>query len=187
MNIINNGFLFLAIILCAVCVFFLFTNKKEEEKSRNIKKSKKTGKKVKKAAEADGMAMSDRTYLILLAVVAVAAVAVRIYQLGSVPGGFNQDGAMAAVDGQALASHGTDRYGMRLPVHLTAWGYGQMSALLSYLLVPFIKLFGFSPLALRLPQMLVSLVGLVCLYLFIRDVFGKNLALVVLMFAAVNR
>jgi len=168
MNMMNKCFLFLAIILCVACMFYIFATKE------------------KKRQRAEAMVMSDRTYLILLAVVAVAAVGIRIYQLGSVPGGFNQDGVMAAVDGKALADHGTDRYGMRFPVHLTAWGYGQMSALLSYLLVPFIKLFGFSPLVLRLPQMLVSIAGLVCLYLFIRDVFGKNPALVVLMFAAVN-
>ena len=35
----------------------------------------------------------------------------RLYRFGSVPGGFNQDGAMAAVDALALANHGTDRFG----------------------------------------------------------------------------
>ncbi len=170
MDVMNNFFCLLAVVICLVCVFFLFTRKQER----------------KDVAISDGMAMSGRTYIILLAITAIVAAAVRIFQLGSVPGGFNQDGAMAAVDAKALASYGTDRYGMRLPVHLTAWGYGQMSALLSYLLVPFIKLFGFSPLVLRMPQLLASIAGLVCLYLFIRDVFGKNMALVVLMFAAIN-
>ena len=55
----------------------------------------------------------------------------RLYRFGSIPGGFNQDGAMAAVDALALAHHGTDRFGTFLPAHFTAWGYGQMSVLLS--------------------------------------------------------
>ena len=75
--------------------------------------------------------ISPRAFRILLALAVLTAVAVRIYRFGLVPGGFNQDGAMAAVDGKALAEYGTDRFGMRLHVHLTAWGYGQMSALLS--------------------------------------------------------
>ncbi|MCD7826437.1 MAG: glycosyltransferase family 39 protein [Clostridiaceae bacterium] len=168
MDTVNNVFLWGAILFCLICLYQMLTAAQKRQE---------------KAAE---MAVSDRAYLILLAAAALAALAVRLWQFGSVPGGFNQDGAMAAVDGKALADYGTDRYGMKLPVHLTAWGYGQMSALLSYLMVPFIRLFGFSPLVLRLPQLIVSLAGLICLYFFIRDVFGKNMALVVLLFAAVN-
>ena len=130
--------------------------------------------------------ISPRAFRILLALAVLTAVAVRIYRFGLVPGGFNQDGAMAAVDGKALAEYGTDRFGMRLPVHLTAWGYGQMSALLSYLMAPFIGLFGLSACTARLPLLLVSLAGLGCLYGFVRDAFGKNAALIVLWFAAIN-
>lgn len=162
---LNNCFLYVGLALCGACLYRMYLNGKQQ------------------AAE---LVIPDRLYLILLAVAAIAAVTVRIYQFGSVPGGFNQDGAMAAVDAKALADYGTDRYGMRYPVHLTAWGYGQMSSMLSYLMVPFIKLFGFSPLVLRLPQLLVSMAGLVCLYLFIREAFGKNPALFVFMFAAIN-
>lgn len=184
MTTMNNFLLFLSISLCIACIYFLFA-KKEEQKVKLTRKQKRRIKQ-EKAIVKDRMDMSDRTYLIFLAVTMLVAVAVRVYQFGAVPGGFNQDGAMAAVDAKALASYGTDRYGMRLPVHLTGWGYGQMSAMLSYLLIPFIKLFGFSPMVLRLPQLLVSLAGLVFLYLFIRDVFGKNPALIVLMFASIN-
>lgn len=132
------------------------------------------------------LAISPTAYRLLLALTFLVAVFVRIYQFGLVPGGFNQDGAMAAVDAKALADYGTDRFGMRFPVHLTAWGFGQMSALLSYLMVPFIKCFGLSPVTARLPQLLVSIMGLVFLYLFVRDVFQKNIAFVALVFAAVN-
>ena len=43
--------------------------------------------------------------------------AIRVWQFGMIPDGMNQDGAMAAVDAKALADHGTDRYGMYMPVH----------------------------------------------------------------------
>lgn len=130
-------------------------------------------------------AVSQRTQRVLLAVIIVVAVLVRVYRFGGVPGGFNQDGAMAAVDAKALADYGTDRLGMRYPVHLTAWGFGQMSALLSYLMAPLIKLFGLSPIVARLPQLAVSLAGLWCLYLFARNVFGQAAGLSVFAFAAV--
>lgn len=130
--------------------------------------------------------MPHRLFLILTAVCAVIALAIRVWKFGSVPGGFNQDGAMAAVDAKALADYGTDRFGMKLPVHLTAWGYGQMSALLSYLMVPFIKIGGLNAITARLPQLLATAAALVCLYLFVKDVFGKKAAIVVSLFAAIN-
>lgn len=113
------------------------------------------------------------------------AVAVRVYRFGSLPGGMNQDGAMAAVDARALADYGTDRFGTRLPAHFTAWGYGQMSVLMSYLMIPWLKLFGLSPLTARLPNLLVSLAGIVCLWDLTRRRYGAVTAAWVLGFAAI--
>ena len=127
-----------------------------------------------------------KIYYLLLLFACIIAVFIRVYQFGSVPGGMNQDGAMAAVDAKALADYGTDRLGMRFPVHLTAWGFGQMSALLSYLMIPSIKLFGLSVIASRLPVLLISLASLGLLYLFSADFGGKDTALIVLCLAAIN-
>ena len=91
------------------------------------------------------MKKTDRKklYIPSLVLIILLAVFIRTWKFGAVPGGMNQDGAMAAVDAKALADYGTDRFGMRYPVHLTAWGFGQMSALLSYLMAPCIKLMGY--------------------------------------------
>ena len=132
------------------------------------------------------MDISKGLYSLLLIFAVLVTVLVRIYRFGAVPGGFNQDGAMAAVDAKALADYGTDHYGTRWPVHLTAWGFGQMSSLLSYLMAPCIKLFGFTAVSLRLPQLVVSLLGILALYLFCRDAFGRGPALAVLLFAAID-
>jgi len=167
---LDQVLLITVLALCVVCIIkmvIIKTRKKDEPYDKEF-------------------IIPRRLYMVLFAVVAFIAVAVRVWKFGEVPGGFNQDGAMAAVDAKALAVYGTDRYGMRLPVHLTAWGYGQMSALLSYLMVPFIKIAGFTPFALRLPQLITSLAGLLCLYLLVREVFGNNIALAVFAFAAVN-
>lgn len=125
-------------------------------------------------------------YSLTLVFVSLIAILIRTIGFGSVPGGFNQDGAMAAVDAAALAKYGTDRYGMFMPVHLTAWGFGQMSCLMSYLMVPFIWLFGLNVFTARLPILICSVLGLACLYFFSKSSFSKGTALAVLAFAAVD-
>ena len=109
----------------------------------------------------------------------------RLWRFGSVPGGMNQDGAMAAVDALALADHGTDRFGMRLPAHFTAWGFGQMSVLLSYCMVPFFRLFGMSPLTARLPMLLWSFAGMAAAYGFLRGLCSRRAALTGLLFLCI--
>lgn len=130
--------------------------------------------------------LSPQALRLALILITVAAIAVRTYRFGAVPGGFNQDGAMAAIDAKALADYGTDRLGMRYPVHLTAWGFGQMSALLSYLMAPLIKLFGLNSVTARLPLLLTSLAGLWCLYRLARNTFGDVVGVVTYAFAAID-
>ena len=116
----------------------------------------------------------------------LALSALRLVRFGAVPAGMNQDGAMAAVDALALAEHGTDRFGTWLPAHFTAWGYGQMSVLLSYCMVPFIRLFGLSALSARLPSLLWSFAGMAAAYVFLRGWLGGRAALAGLLFLAVD-
>ena len=127
-----------------------------------------------------------KIYKIVFLFAILLAILVRTYLFGVVPGGMNQDGAMAAVDAKALADYGTDRFGMKYPVHLTAWGFGQMSALLSYLMVPVIRIWGLSVFSARLPMLLVSLASLGLVYLFVKDSAGERLAFVVFLLAAIN-
>lgn len=166
--LINNLMFWIAVILCVVSGYKMYLSKRMDEFGPRE------------------WVISEKIYRILFALAIFAALLVRIYKFGQIPGGFNQDGAMAAVDAKALAEYGTDRFGMRLPVHLTAWKYSQMSALLSYLMIPYVKVFGLIPIAVRMPSLLMSLAGVAGLYGFVRDVFGKNVGLIVLWFAAIN-
>lgn len=129
---------------------------------------------------------SNKVYKIVLFIILIVGIFVRVYEFGKVPAGFNQDGAMAVVDGIALAKYGTDRYGMFMPVHLTAWGYGQMSSMLSYMIAFFINIFGVSTIVVRLPILIVSIISSICFYLFIKDVFGKDMSLIAAFFIAIN-
>lgn len=166
MKVVNIVF-FIFFMICSVYVLY-----------KNILK--------KKIIKDEKILFSSKTYNIILFVIFFIGLFIRVYKFGSVPGGFNQDGAMAAVDGLALSNYGTDRFGMHMPVHLTAWGYGQMSSLLSYLMSIFISFFGFSTMVVRLPILIISIVACICLYLYIKDVYGKNIALLVAFFLAIN-
>ncbi len=66
---------------------------------------------------------------------------------------------MAAVDAKALADYGTDRYGMRYPVHFTAWRTSQMSVLLSYCMIPFLLAPGILHGIHGLPMLVIRLPG----------------------------
>lgn len=114
------------------------------------------------------------------------AVIVRCVEFGTVPGGINQDEAMAGMDAWALSKYGTDRYGVFMPVHFTAWRYGQMSVLLSYCMIPFIKLFGFGTLAVRMPMLLASCGTVVLVYLVGKRLFSQRFALLVMGLTAIN-
>ena len=122
----------------------------------------------------------------ILLILAAVAVFARVYRFGSAPGGINQDEAMAAYDAFALSLYGTDRFGMFMPVHFTAWGYGQMSVLMSYLMTPFIRIFGLSVWTARLPALIVSLSGLCAVYLLAKELSGESAAVGIFGFCAIN-
>ena len=127
-----------------------------------------------------------RYYWVIFALVLAAGVFVRVWRFGTLPMGLNQDGAMAAVDGYALALYGTDRFGTSYPAHLWAWGYGQMSALYSYLCIPFFKVLGLSRFSMRLPMLCVSLLMLPVVWDLARRLRGRYFALLAFFLVCIN-
>ena len=119
-------------------------------------------------------------------ILAFAAVS-RLIMLGRVPAGINQDEAMGAMDALALSKYGTDRFGMHLPVHFTAWGNSQMSVGLAYLMIPFIKALGFSAFSIRLPMAIVSIISVAVIYYISEKIFSdKRISLLIMFLTAVN-
>lgn len=129
--------------------------------------------------------LTKKAEWLIVCVLLAGGIFIRSFHFGAIPVGVHQDEAMAAVDALALANHGTDRFGTRFPVHFEAWIGGQMSVLLSYCMIPFIKLFGFSIFTIRLPMLIVSCIGLLALYFFAREIGGAGLALSVLILAII--
>ena len=126
------------------------------------------------------------TYNRIFWLILSAALLLRVVGICAVPTGVNQDEAMLAMDAWALSKYGTDRYGTYMPVHFEAWKYGQMSVLLAYLMVPFIKVLGFQTLAVRLPMALVSTLCVGIVYLIGKRLFSEKQALVIMALTAVN-
>lgn len=119
--------------------------------------------------------------IVLFLLILGMGIFIRVFHFGTTPIGIHQDEAMGAVDAKALFEYGTDRFGMKYPVHFTAWGNSQMSVLLSYFMIPFIKLFGFSITTIRLPLLVISCVGLVAVYFLGKKAGGIKVGMVFLL------
>lgn len=114
----------------------------------------------------------------------VVGILARTYMFGSVPAGLNQDEAFAAYDAWSILNYGVDSAGKSYPVYLTAWGSG-MNALETYLMIPFVALFGMKVWAIRLPQLIVAILSLIAIYDMTKRSLGKSCALWVLGICAI--
>lgn len=115
-------------------------------------------------------------YFWAAAAILLAGCAARLLALGALPCGLNQDEAFAGYNAWALLHYGVDSSGYHNPVYFTAWGSG-MNALESYLMMPFIALFGTGTAVLRLPQALAACLSLFAVYGFGKRTFGRGFAL----------
>jgi len=105
------------------------------------------------------------------------AVAIRVWDIGEVPDGLNQDEASLAYDAYADIYYGMDRNGDHNPVYAVSWGSGQ-NMLYNYVLRPFIMIFGLNDTIVRIPMCIFSIFSLIIFYLLLRLYFGKNVALI---------
>lgn len=100
---------------------------------------------------------------------------VRVLCFTSLPAGLNQDEAFAGYEAYSLLHYGIDSAGNVNPCHFVSWGSG-MNVLESYLMIPFIKLFGLSAVTVRLPQLLIGIASLPIMYLLLKELFDLKTA-----------
>lgn len=108
----------------------------------------------------------------------------RCFMFTSVPADINQDEAFVGYNAYALLTTARDTFGFRMPVYLTAWGSG-MNALESYLMVPFVAIFGLKVWVIRLPMLLAGILSLVAIYKLVKMFGNSKLALATLFVMAV--
>ena len=114
----------------------------------------------------------ERLVRLLFIAFLIVGIAVRVWRFGRVPAGMNQDEAFAAYEAYSLLTTGLDTSGYPFPVYFTAWGSG-MNALESYLMIPFIALFGPEVWAARMPQLIVGVLSLVAAYDILKRTAGR--------------
>lgn len=110
---------------------------------------------------------------------------VRLFFLGAVPFGLNQDEASAGYEAFALLTEGVDRCGKSWPVLFVSWGSGQ-NVLMSYLAIPFIALFGLNETSIRLPNAIAGCLTLVVFWLYARRCKGAKFGITALFLLAFN-
>ena len=126
---------------------------------------------------------AQRTWLLPLFLILIG-VAVRLWQLGGLPCGLNQDEAYAGYEAYSMLQYGVDSWGYTNPCYFISWGSG-MNVLESYLAMPFVALLGLTELAVRLPQAILACVSLPVVYLLLTRLFSRRVGLIGLFLTAI--
>jgi uncharacterized membrane protein len=88
----------------------------------------------------------------------------RLYKLDQLPVGLNVDEASNGYDAFSLGYNGRDQHGNLLPIMFKSF-HDWVSPLLTYLTVPFVKIFGLSVWSVRLPVALLGSLSVVLTFL----------------------
>lgn len=116
--------------------------------------------------------MKNLTKYSLIIIVLLAAI-LRLYRITDAPPGVNRDEASIGFTASSLAATGKDEYGRTLPISFESFGDWKMP-LYIYTDIPFIKLFGVSELAVRLPSVLAGIGGVIGLYFLTYALFSSE-------------
>jgi 4-amino-4-deoxy-L-arabinose transferase-like glycosyltransferase len=128
------------------------------------------------------LGLTARDYCVML--IMLAGILARGVMLGSIPGGVKEDEAFAGYEAYSLLHYGIDSSGYAFPVYFNSWGSG-MNALNSYLMIPFIALFGLHTWVIRIPQFLVSCFSMYVFYKLMKHMFNEQLSLLALLYFAI--
>src|SRR3989344_1379496 len=93
----------------------------------------------------------------------------RLFNLHNVPPGLNFDETLYGLDSYNILKTGRDMYGHFMPLAFQSSGY--YPPLYTYILVPFLAVFGVSSEVVRLPSAIAGIVSIVIIYLFTKKLF----------------
>lgn len=121
--------------------------------------------------------MSSKQRLILLIIVVLAFI-LRAYSLTDVPSGLNQDEAVSGYDAYSISTNLHDHKGNFMPIAFESFG-DYTSPILTYLLVPFVKVMGLNMLSIRLPVALLGTLSVLLIFrISLKIIDNINVALV---------
>lgn len=109
---------------------------------------------------------------LVLAILALGF-ALRLFALSSYPVGFTPDEASFAYDAYSILKTARDQWGHVLPLTLESFG-DYKSPLYAYLAIPFVKIFGLTKFAVRLPNALLGSAAIFIVYLLVNELFPQK-------------
>jgi len=109
----------------------------------------------------------------------------RTWEFNRLPPGLNADEASIGVDAFNLYHYGIDRNGISFPIQFISWGSGQ-NALYGYLLIPFIAIFGLSPVIVRTPMLISGILTLPLVFLVGRKTINTQFGFLSMFFLAIS-
>ena len=127
---------------------------------------------------------SRKCEIIAFVLVMLVATLLRVADLTNNPAGINLDEWSMIYDSWSLANYGIDRNGYSWPVYFVAWGSGQ-NALLTYLTIPFVKLFGICSFSSRIVICLSSIASVAGIYFLVKRLSNKKIAFISMVLFAV--
>lgn len=108
----------------------------------------------------------------------------RFYKLSSFSA-LNADEAALGYNAYSLLLTGYDEHGHPWPVNLESFGDFKPAGY-AYLLIPFVRLFGLTELAVRLPSAIFGVLAVFFIYLLTREIINENCALLSALFLAIS-
>ena len=113
-------------------------------------------------------------YLITITIIfiSIASVTLFLYKLTAAPPSLNADEAANAYDAYSILKTGKDQYGNFLPLRFKSFGDYKLP-LLTYLAVPFIKIFGLNELGIRMVNLPFVFFFPIIVYLLTKELFNK--------------
>lgn len=128
----------------------------------------------------------NKRELLIFTIILVAGCLFRILYLDKFPAGLNQDEAFGGYEAISLMRTGADSYGYHLPVYLMTWGSG-MSVFPSYMMIPWIAIFGNNIWCIRIPQAILGSIAIAVCFFLVKRITSNNRAALIAMFVlAVN-
>jgi 4-amino-4-deoxy-L-arabinose transferase-like glycosyltransferase len=109
-----------------------------------------------------------------LIIILIIASVLRLWGLANYPQGLNADEAALGYNAYSLLTTGRDEHGHSWPVNLESFGDFKPAGY-AYILIPFIKIFGLTEFAVRLPSAIFGILGVLGIYLLCKEIFENSL------------
>lgn len=128
------------------------------------------------------------SFTLLFGIILLAAL-IRLWQLGAVPPSPDWDEAALGYNAYSIMLTGKDEYGQFLPIVLRSFD-DYKPALYTYLIIPFIKIFGLSIASVRLPSVIFGIVAVLTTYFLVKELlrgkYAQHIALLSALMLAIS-